>query len=78
MWPQKIISGAGEVEVVPSAWLDDAERRATALAETLTAVIDIHHRTPAGSRKHDPTSREWHDCDCNTCRLAQAAITGGQ
>jgi len=56
-----------------------SERRflAARLQEAVKAIrklADVHHRTLANSKLHDPKNRDWTECDCNTCKLAQSVI----
>lgn len=42
-----------------------------AAVKALRRLAEIHHRTVTPSKLHDPRSRDWTECECNSCRLAQ-------
>jgi hypothetical protein len=48
--------------------------RELALEGALIDLIDLHHRTVAASKKHDPKAREFWDCDCGTCASTMRVI----
>lgn len=50
------------------------EAEVTELREALTKLVDLHHRMLSNSKKHDPESREWFECDCLTCAAVQHAL----
>lgn len=39
-------------------------------------LAEIHHGTITPSKLHDPKNRDWMECECKSCRLAQPF--GGQ
>lgn len=39
--------------------------------EALRELAEIHHRTLAPSKRHEPHNRDWTECECKSCRLAQ-------
>ena len=48
--------------------------RVTVLERALEKLVDIHHLTLTGSRKHRPEERDWRKCDCLTCSGARDAL----
>jgi hypothetical protein len=68
-WPLCLNCGARVTEYVPA----DAYRGAV---EALRKLAEIHHGTLAPSNLHDPENRDWTECECKSCRLAQPF--GGQ
>jgi predicted house-cleaning NTP pyrophosphatase (Maf/HAM1 superfamily) len=39
--------------------------------EALRKLAEIHHDTLTPSKLHDPHNRNWTECECRSCRLAQ-------
>jgi hypothetical protein len=73
-------------EVEPMSWEDLATRlqvekialhdQLRGVVEALRKLADLHHRTLVNSKLHDPENRDWTECECKSCRLAQPF--GGQ
>jgi hypothetical protein len=40
--------------------------------EALRKLAEIHHCTLTPSKLHDPHNRDWTECECKSCRLAQS------
>jgi hypothetical protein len=47
------------------------ERQLKEAVEALRKLAAIHHGTIRPSDLHDPRNRDWTECECKSCRLAQ-------
>lgn len=73
-WEPRIVGvgdpgGYGGWERIAQTALDAADHQGA--VEALVKLADLHHRTVTGSKKHDPENRDWAECECESCRLAQ-------
>lgn len=41
------------------------------LTTALLHLVDVHHRTLTGSRKHNAENIDWPECDCKTCSMVR-------
>jgi hypothetical protein len=51
--------------------IESLERQLAGAVEALRRLAEIHHGTLTPSRLHDPENRDWTECECKSCRLAQ-------
>jgi hypothetical protein len=64
-----------DLSVVPKSRAESAEQQQAKLREQLANLADLHHRTIAGSRLHDPEHIEdWQQCPARSCRAVAAAL----
>lgn len=65
-----------EVPTLAALGLNEPPTEATRMSteDALVYLVDRHHRTLTGSRKHDPENRDWTDCECKTCEKVRHVL----